>query len=283
MTLDVNQAEVDGLLLGDGTSYVVDRVRGFGIDQYRIFDRENQASDGGYGGKDLAPIKRLGMTVAGFGVSVDDLAEKMEPHESDDDAYWLRFRWRGMTDTRRIKVRPDLFDPQTLPRHGHNVTDWRGPVEWRAVDPRFYADEETVENVAQASSTGGLTFPLTYPRTYGSGGSGVVFLENEGKADTFMVATITGPGGGPRVEHVGLGLQVNMADLTLGSGETVVVDFQARSVLLNGTSDRFNTLTSNSRFFPLKPGLNEIRFATATGSTATAELRFRSAWRVGSS
>jgi hypothetical protein len=249
------------------------------LDPVRTFDRVNPASAGGYGGRDLQPIKRLRFVVKGKGVSIDDLAGKFNPHESDTDAYWLRFRWTDMADTRRVRVRPHLLD-HTLE---YSATRWEATCEWRAVDPRFYSDTETVENVGQATSGGGWEFPWTFPWTFGSGGSGTVQLENAGLADTFMVATITGPCGGPRLEHVGLGLQVNMSGLTLAAGETVVVDFQNRTVLLNGTSDRYNTLTSASRFFPLQPGSNEIRFATATGTTATAELRYRSAWNIGGS
>jgi hypothetical protein len=281
MALQIGQADIDGLVMGEGTEYRITRIRGFGMDAVRTFDRDNPASDGGYGGRDLLPIKRLGMSVTGVGVSADDLAERMVPHAADEDFQWLRYRWNGMATTRRIKVRPDMFDPKIVP--GHDVATWSGEPEWRAVDPRFYADTETVENVGQAVSAGGWTFPWSFPWTFGTGGAGTIQLVNDGKANTFMVATITGPCGGPRLEHVGLGLQVNMAGLTLLTGETVVVDFGARSVLLNGTSDRYNTLTSASRFFPLQPGLNEVRFATATGSSATAELRFRSAWNVGGS
>lgn len=281
MSLDVQQAEIDGLLLGKTTAYTIRRWRGFGIDTVRSFDRENQATDGGYGGRDLLPIKRLAIDLIGEGVSPDALAELMVPHESDDDFQWLRFRWKGMTDTRRIKVRPHAFDPETIEPYG--ITTWEGSPEWRAVDPRFYADDETVVNLAQAESSGGWEFPWVFPWTFGSGGAGIAQVDNQGKADSFMVATITGPCGGPRLEHLGLGLEVDMQGLTLASGETVTVDFQARSVLLNGTSDRYNTLTSVSRFFPLQPGTNEIRFATATGSGASAEIRFRSAWLVGGS
>jgi hypothetical protein len=286
MSLQVNQVAIadqtdtDLVLLGEGTGYVIrPDYRGFGAAPLRTFDRVNPASDGGYGGRDLFDIRRVRLNLDVLGETAADLSAVMTPHTSDTEFQWLRYRMKGMADTRRLKIRYHDFQPHWL----NGMSEWEAVCEWRSMDGRFYADTETVVNVGQATTGTGWEFPWVFPWVFGSGGSGTVLLENEGLADTFMVATITGPCGGPRLEHVGLGQQVNMAGLTLGAGETVVVDFQARTVLLNGTSDRYGTLTSASRFFPLSPGSNEIRFATQTGSSATAELRYRSAWNIGGS
>jgi hypothetical protein len=151
-------------------------------------------------------------------------------------------------------------------------------VEWAASDPRIYDAAETVLGTTMATPAGtGATFPWTFPLTFGgalSGGS--VTATNEGEFPAPWAAVITGPVTDPRLENVTTGQTVGFTGSVAG-GETLEIDSESRSVLLNGTASRYSWLTAGSQWFDLTPGANEIRLAGSSGS-GTLTLTFRSSW-----
>ena len=130
---------------------------------------------------------------------------------------------------------------------------------FEASDPRLYAATES-DVVLGLTSGGGITFPVTFPATFGVGGDNDAVAENTGTFETEWTAAITGPITTPR--------------LTLGS--TLVLSSIDKSVLLNG-SPRQSWITLPSRWWKLPAESNTIRFRAASGS-GQCTFAWRSAW-----
>jgi len=100
---------------------------------------------------------------------------------------------------------------------------------------------------------------------------------NAGNRPTPVEFVITGPIENPIITNSTNGHTLSFT-ITLAASETLVVNTRDRTVLLNGSSNRRNTLTNPDWFF-LDPGVNQIFFGGQNGTSATLGISFRSAWR----
>ncbi|MFN0028411.1 MAG: phage distal tail protein [Acidimicrobiales bacterium] len=142
----------------------------------------------------------------------------------------------------------------------------------------IYADTASEGSCSLPSAGGGLSFPLTFPRTYGAVATGGTILAvNAGSFDTGCTFRIDGPAVNPKIESVTAGKTLAI-NITLLVGEFLVIDTQYRTVLLGGTTSRYSSLDSTSRWFSLAPGTNEIAFRAATSTVASLTAVWRSAW-----
>lgn len=149
----------------------------------------------------------------------------------------------------------------------------RFSIQVVAKDPRKFGDLITV-STPLPSSSGGRTYPATYPITYtGSTETGVVRLTNTGNTQAPVWLRVDGPvpAGGWTVTHVGKRQTLTFAtSLALTSGEFITVDMDRREVLAQGQAARAGYVTSRG-WFSLDPGVNDIAFSAANYS-ATAQL-----------
>ena len=147
------------------------------------------------------------------------------------------------------------------------------PFQVFAKDPRKFGDLITV-STPLPSSSGGRTYPATYPITYtGVSETGVVRLTNTGNTQAPVWLRVDGPipAGGWTVTHIGKKQALTFAtSLALTSGEFVTVDMDRREVLAQGQAARAGYVTSRG-WFSLDPGDNDIAFSAAAYS-ATAQL-----------
>lgn len=157
----------------------------------------------------------------------------------------------------------------------------RFSIQIVAKDPRKFGDLITV-STPLPSSSGGRTYPATYPITYtGSTATGVVRLTNTGNTQAPVWLRIDGPipAGGWTVTHIGKKQALTFASsLALTSGEFVTVDMDRREVLAQGQAARAGYVTSRG-WFSLDPGDNDIAFsATVYSPTAQLTVTTKSAW-----
>lgn len=157
----------------------------------------------------------------------------------------------------------------------------RYSIQVVAKDPLKYGDLVTASTVLP-SSTGGLTFPVTFPITFtGVSNTGVIRLTNTGNTQAPVWLRVDGPvpAGGWTVTHIGKRQSLSFAtSLALATGEFVTVDMERREVLAQGQSARAGYVTSRG-WFTLDPGINDIAFsATNYSSTALLTATTKPSW-----
>jgi hypothetical protein len=175
----------------------------------------------------------------------------------------------------RINVRPRKV---SLPIEAVYQEGWgTAAVELFATDPLVYSDTENTVTIPIAGPHGGRTYDRIYDVTYsGSGSFGSSAITNNGSALAPVVIKIFGPVLNPTIRNVTTG-QSLVFTVDLLAGDYLLIDYATRTVLLNGTADRYSYLTT-PQWWGLVPGLNEIRYFADTTSLSTATVTYRSAW-----
>lgn len=155
-----------------------------------------------------------------------------------------------------------------------------GAAQFEALDPRGYG-AELADSVGLGGSVGGLSLPHGFVHGFGSGAtSGTVALLNDGNTPSERsVVSLTSPGGiltNPRLEllETGEALQIN---LSIGGADELVLNFYDRTVILNGTVSRADSVARpGSRWFAIPAGTSTLKF-TGSGD-GTAVIAHRPAW-----
>jgi len=150
-------------------------------------------------------------------------------------------------------------------------------VQWLCADPRRYSLDLQQVTVAIPTASGGLTYPMTYPLSYGTSQGGSRPATNDGSASASPVVVFTGPLTSPALVADRWRLAF---DLTLGAGETLVVDTGAGTALLNGEVDRLYTISATSSPLErcsLTPGTTALTLTAAAG-TGQATVTYRHAY-----
>lgn len=122
-----------------------------------------------------------------------------------------------------------------------------GGLQWTASDPRLYS-------VIRQSAT----IPIGVETA----------VLNDGNASTPEELRIPGPATTPQVENLTLGRVIGF-DITLGAGETLVVDTKRGNVTVDG-DNRLSTLIEGStsvKDFVLGPGANTLLYTAQAGGT----------------
>lgn len=157
----------------------------------------------------------------------------------------LGFKWSG-EDEKYVNCKPTR---RFIPRTEDVVNGYAEfAIQLLAGDPRKHALAESVITASGLANNAG-TFPAV------------------------PVWTVVGPATNPRITNDTTDFYVQI-DTTVGAGQTLVVDFSEKTVMLAGTSI-YNSLNTGSRWWQLEPGNNDIDF---TGITGTTELAWHSAW-----
>lgn len=288
MSLTMYQCEREGLVLGDGTNYDIIGITGTGMPDVRDIDVNRLDDDGAWKTRQENVGKRI-LTLnlwvlARPGLPADELISDLKrAFQKDNDPKPFRFHWPlgfdlGSTgnDVRRVDayVRGRIESLE----HQNNTGAFPVIVEMACIDPRVYEDELRSFTVATAVDNVGREYPRVYPLTYQEGFSGIVVANNVGNFNTRPTARIDGPCTSPRIENVTTGQLLRLRTELL-EDQFLEIDFDARSILLNGTANRYGDKVISSTFFDVIPGENSIRFAAeAFQEGAQLTFRWRSAW-----
>lgn len=138
-------------------------------------------------------------------------------------------------------------------------------VSLKAADPRMYGVPQSY-STGQPVAVGGLTYPLSYPLSYGSANTGGdAFLNNGGNANTYAQVVINGPVTMPTLtlDNPSDGTQTELAftasgGLNIHDGDYVVVDMGQRTVVSSTGTNLFSYVSGTWWF--LRPGSNHVRF-----------------------
>jgi phage-related protein len=111
----------------------------------------------------------------------------------------------------------------------------------------------------------GRTYDRTYPLSYGAGSNtNTGTVTNNGRVSTYPVVTITGPATLPSLSNLTTNQTISI-NYTLVTGDTMVVDLDAKQITLNGSAAR-NLLANGSQWFGCDVGDSTLSF-NANGTT----------------
>lgn len=278
--MKVTSASFNGLSFGSGQSIKIVEAAGFDdLPAIRKGDIPRSADHGEFLGSDWLDSRVVTFTLRIVGQSsqanLDALIDSLRQATIVQNAQELALVLNG---NRQINARPSK---RSIPDPIEEWGAWTcSPVlEFMATDPRIYDAALQSPTTGLPTSSGGMTFPATFPLGFGAAASGgYIFATNYGTFDSRPLATIQGPVVNPQIQNVTTGQTLGFS-ITLASTDTLAVDFNARTVILNGTASRYNAITTGSSWFTLAPGSSTIRFLASTYQAgALLTLQYRSAW-----
>jgi hypothetical protein len=265
---------IGNLVLGDvdefGVRWTVSKFDGWSGSPGTTLQLSQRArGHGATGSEPFMPARIMtieGLIMAPDRASLDDAFDRLNDAVALEETPMLvaeASRVRNCRVQRQGAVIPDYLTDIT----GHYS------ILVSAKDPRKFGDLASLAT-SLPSSSGGLTYPIAYPKTYtGVSNTGVIRVNNPGNTQAPVWLRVDGPipAGGWTVTHVGKKQALTFASsLALTSGEFVTVDMDRREVLAQGQAARSGYVTSRG-WFSLDPGDNDIAFSAANYS-ATAQL-----------
>jgi hypothetical protein len=280
------QFELMGLLLGDTSPYGVNGVTGLDLPSMRTADVGRSADHGVWRGADLSDGRTItldltvyGATSAALEAALAALAAIMVPRPAEVPfAFMLPGEGKRFCSVRpRRKAMPLTTDLQ------FGAPDVA--LELYASDPRLYDITRQAASVQPTLAAGGFVTVWTSPLTpVGGSNPGMVQVLNAGTFGSRPVITFAGPASGtltvPSVVNVTQGLTLSFPTLSLNPGDSLVVDLDTRSVVLNGIASRRGSVGPGSTWFELPPNISQsLQFiGTDPSGTATMTVTWRNAW-----
>ena len=165
----------------------------------------------------------------------------------------------------------------------------KGVVEFEATDPALYANTLLTATLEPFTSAAGFSWPAMWPISWGAGGSGGgVTITNLGEWETWPSFRINGPSTGtltnPIIEGVTVGERLALnanGGVSINAGEVLEISTHPKNRYVRFTSgaSRYGKLSTDSVFFPLQKGSNELRYrASGTTTDSDVDVEARSAW-----
>lgn len=280
--------EFSGLLMGGDTVYGFIEVEGLADQpEVRSSDRTRLRRHGLLPGDDylggrsvVLSLEVFGADDAAFQANLDALKAALVPGNAEAA---LSFKVPGVAGggVRIMNVRPRKMALPIETRFLYRLP--KVAVEFFATDPRLYdivqQNPSTGLNLSVIGRpSGNFSWNLSWG---GPSTSNIVQATNAGTFVTPCVIKIDGPVTNPQVENVTAGKFIKLSadgGLVLASGEFVEIDTDARTILLGGTASRYSKLSSDSSWFDLAPGANELRFIGTTAGAPLMTVTWRSAW-----
>lgn len=267
-----------GLAWGPGTRYPVSKMEGVrDMPPVRARDLELADQHGSATLPDYVGTRTVVLTLgirgddhAGLEQLSEDVRQATPPAEAPQQLlvrdgtrlFWAKPRRRALPE-----------DSEALWRLGQAV------VQFECTDPREYeAAVRTASTALPTGGSGGMGYPITYPFGFGSGGvGGDLVLTNPGNVPAPLLVRIDGPVTNPTFAIDGRALQLQ---LVLAAGDFLLIDTEARSVLLNGTASRRGAVVAGSVWPQVPPGTSTLQYRASSASDPAALLSvtYRGAW-----
>lgn len=291
------QVELQGILMdgqggANGAALTIVRwLTGFGVPPGRVMSVDKPLQHGSFPGPQYMDDRSMTVAVLARGDTWDDLMDAVNdlgmafapvPDTDEDYVVPMVFTMDDETVKYRVYGRPTRAEwGYSAPAHfGTEPCAFADAAlcEFLASDPRLYFDTLHSQNLTLGVTSGGLDISdHTFPHGFGSASSGAAVCTNDGNVMTYPVITVTAGGSGAsgiELQNTTTGKSWSIT-LTVAAGDTLVVDFGARSALLNGTASRSPFINRPpSEWWGLQPGDNTVVLqATGAGTTATVQWR----------
>lgn len=277
------RAEFRGLALGDGSSYDLVAVRGLlDLPDVRSADRALLRRHGLLPGDDFLGGRTVDLTLeihaddpSSLGATLDALlvAFQVGPGEAP-----FVFQFPGVAGGGKRQVYARTRKRSAPMDLSFVYGTARVQVQLLATDPRIYDAATRTASSSLPTAGGGMNFDLVFPATFGAVSTGgAIVAMNDGTFQTSPTFRIDGPVTNPRVENLTTGEVLALA-IDLAAGQYLVIDTEARTVLLGGTASRYSSLSASSSWWDLEPGRNDVTFRASTPSEASLSMTWASAW-----
>lgn len=222
------------------------------------------------------PITLAGTVTAPDRTSLDDALERLRSANSLTDMTLIVYELTGAKQATVRRSGKPLFAYTTdrIATYSVMVT---------AADPRRYSTTLQSGTTGLPSTSGGLSFPVTFPITFSATTvSGQITAVNSGSIDTRPVLTITGPVVAPTVAALypdGTVKQLIFSQ-DLASGDVLIIDTDAHTVTLNGNVSRrrFMTVPAGWPTIPANSSVSYQFLSSTYNATAMLTATWRSAW-----
>lgn len=268
------QYEFNGLLVGVHTPYDIEEIEGLHDMEVRSGTVEAFGRHGDIPGRHYAQSKSI--TFQGnflaesdehFAYLRQELARAFAPIVDQRSHLPLVYRHPG-GQLVRINCRPTR---RSVPiNRGFALKYPRWIVRLEAADPFIYGNNEKVVTLTVPSSTDGMTHPLTFPLSFGSGSAGATSVRNAGNAPAPWEAFITGPAVNPTILNDETGQRLQLQNTTITAHEALHFDSYRGTIFLNGTSDRSGSIVVGSEWWDFKPGDTGVRFYSDSATELTS-------------
>lgn len=154
-------------------------------------------------------------------------------------------------------------------------------LTFRAHDPYLYDTLATQVGPFYAS-VAPTFFPITPIRLGSSSVLSGFSVDNNGHAEAYPVWTIHGPGSAITLTNNTTGKSLALTGnggLTLTSSDTLTIDTQARTVLLNGSTSEYSRLSFASSLWTLARGFNSVSVSMgSTDSNSFVSIQYKRRW-----
>lgn len=288
-----------GLTVGPGTSYHVKEVAGLGTHDVDLINLPLPRWHGSFAADSYMRTREVIVTLVAEGTNQSDLNANLDtlyaawgaPATAGTEGA-LSWQFPGQV-VRRLGCRlHSASEPRAIDPESDLAFERECSFRFRAADPVIYADTEDSTDVSVFAASAGLSYPVSYPKVYGAGGSGSgTIVTNAGLFVTWPTLEIHGPSSGtltdPELENVTTGKELRLAanggaDITTGQVLVIETHPLRRSIAFSTGASRYGKLSVGSEFWALEPGDNELRFrAGGTTTGALMRVKSRSAWLRG--
>lgn len=271
-----------GVVLNTDSSSLpfVDVLGVIGLDNanYRESRRDREGSDGGYIDAEFEQARDIlinGEIYADSGTMetyLDSLKYNYAPSSTVIPFY---IKAPGV-DERVVFVKPlgCKYDWDQARRLGIAKAQFKMHAE----DPRIYSATLTSTVIGYGGDAGiGIGFNLGFDFGFGASLPNGANLTNSGNRSSPPIFIITGPVVSPVIISDTLGKTMAF-NITLSASDTLTIDMLNKTVLLNGSANRRNSVIQPNWFF-LEPGSNFIRYGGTAGTGSSVTVQHRSAWR----
>lgn len=278
---EVWTAHYGGVLLGGPSAIVLQEITGLlDAPEIRSSDKALLQRDGLVTGTDYlgGRIVHLSCVILDGPKNVEDTLAAFQP---GGPLRPFRFNFPGIAGgAGRLMAKVRKRDIKLDQAYAYGAV--RLAVELFCPDPLLYSDTEATTRVLPVTPRGSVkVFPLKFPfgfmRAGAVGMAAPVPITVGGTTPTWPTYTITGPVSSPSITNRATSERIAV-QIDVPPREVLTIDTRNRAVLLNGAS-RYGNLTADSRWFPLRPGVNDLVLDDLLGDkNRTAVARWRSAW-----
>lgn len=285
-SLSADQLSFQGLTLGAGTPFGLRKLEGLEKPDVRSGNIERPRTRGAFVGLNLLKTRTITATLdigppfgsyGGLAGALAALRNACTTEGTQEYALWLRL--------------PGLPQVASMARVIRMTAPWditadiagllqSAVVQWEATDPYLYASPTQNPSVGLPAPSGGMSFPLTFPLSFGGGSApNQVTVTNGGNVPCWPTLVVTGPCVNPTIANQSIsGAPALSFSMQLQSGDQLMIDCDLQSIVFFAAGQArgvpYNQiLRPGSVFFALPPGSSVLAFNSQDVSPATGTLQ----------